>query len=87
MIYRYAGQDVVILDGAPLLFSQTLRNLADLALYTEQDETERRRRFERFYRWKGLETSHIDRLYDERISDEFAFVAQTAAAADLIIKN
>lgn len=87
VIYRYIGQDVVILDGAPLLHSQTLLNLADISAFTEVDETERRRRFERFYRWKGLSDAQIDRLYAERIADEFDFIARTAAAADVRIKN
>ena len=87
VIYRYAGQDVVILDGAPLLHSQTLLNLADVAVFVEQDETVRQQRFEQFYRWKGLAEDQIHRLYQERVADEFAFIAAGAASANIIIKN
>lgn len=85
VIYRYAGQDVVILEGAPLLHSQTLLNLADVSVFVEQHEAERKKRFARFYRWKGLTPEAIAALYSERISDEFEFIAQTMTHADLMV--
>lgn len=87
VIYRYANQDVVILDGAPLLHSQSLLNLADVSVFVEQDEDKRRQRFERFYRWKGMPDALIEQLYWERVADEFEFISQTVKSADLTIKN
>lgn len=87
VIYRYAGQDVVILDGAPLLHSQTLLNLADVSAFVVVDEDERYRRFVQFYRWKGFSENETGLLYTERLQDEEPLIAETSEKADIVINN
>ena len=84
-IYRYSGQDVVILDGTPLLHSQTLLNLADVSVFVGLDEAERHKRFVQFYRWKEFSENETGLLYTERLQDEVPFIAETALKADIII--
>jgi len=85
-IYQYVNQDIVILEGAPLLHSQSLLNLADVSVFVELDETERKKRFDRFYGWKGFEQEKTDLLYNERLSEEFKNIQQTIDSADIVVK-
>jgi len=85
-IYQYVNQDIVILEGAPLLHSQSLLNLADVSVFVELDETERKKRFDRFYGWKGFEQKKTELLYTERLSEEFKNIQQTSESADIVVK-
>lgn len=87
MIYHYAGQDVVIIEGAPLLMSDSLLNLADVSVFVELHEDERKNRFTNFYRWKGFHTEAIESLYLERKNDEYPEINKTKNKADFIIKT
>jgi histidinol-phosphate phosphatase family protein len=87
VIYSYNEQDVVILEGVPLLCSEPLRKLADVAVFTEIGEEERKKRFSDFYRWKGLTDLETEMLYAERLADEFDLITRSAGKADLIIKT
>ena len=51
--YKYAGQDVIILEGIVALTTAHLRNLADLKLFKQVEEDTLKSRFETFYKWKG----------------------------------
>jgi D,D-heptose 1,7-bisphosphate phosphatase len=87
VIYRYHGEDVVILEGVPLLCSEPLGKLADVAVFTQIKEEERKQRFFDFYRWKGLTVEETEMLYAERLADEFDVISRSAEKADLIIQN
>lgn len=87
VIYTYSQQDVVILEGAPLLYSESLRNLADVSVFVQKNEDDRKKRFIRFYEWKGLPAKEIDLLYTERLANEYKDIEQTADKADIIIKK
>lgn len=86
-IYRFSHEDVVIMEGAPLLHSQSLLNLSDLAIFVEVDEEKRKERFQHFYAWKGIPDKEAKDLYEERLENEYEEIKNTAKAADIIIKN
>jgi D,D-heptose 1,7-bisphosphate phosphatase len=85
-IYQYVNQDIVILEGAPLLHSQSLLNLADVSVFVELDEIERKKRFDSFYGWKGFGKDKTDLLYAERLSEEFKNIQETIQSADIVVK-
>lgn len=85
--YHYHNQDVIILEGALLLSSETLRNLSDICIFVSQDEAERKKRFMQFYRWKGLSEDEAEKLYGRRLSEECEIIAASAQFADIRIKN
>jgi D,D-heptose 1,7-bisphosphate phosphatase len=87
IVYRYHQEDIVILEGVPLLCSEPLGKLADVAVFTRVNEEERKKRFFDFYRWKGLSDMETEMLYAERLADEFDLISESAEKADLIIQN
>ena len=87
VIYRYTNEDIVLMEGAPLLHCQSLLNLSDVSIFVRVNEPKRRERFEAFYRWKGIAQHEIENLYEERLINEYIEIEQTSAAADVIIKN
>lgn len=87
IVYRYHEEDVVILEGVPLLCSEPLGKLADVTVFTQIHEEERKKRFFDFYKWKGLTYLETEMLYAERLADEVDLISRSAEKADLIIEN
>ena len=87
IVYRYHAEDVIILEGVPLLCSEPLGKLADVTVFTQIHEEERKKRFFDFYKWKGLTYLETEMLYAERLADEVDLISRSAEKADLIIEN
>lgn len=84
---RIEPEDVVIVEGVPALAIDALVVRARCQFYVDCSEGERRRRFDREYRWRGLDAASIERLYNQREADEHPFIRRTAAVADIVIRE
>jgi histidinol-phosphate phosphatase family protein len=84
---RIEPDDVVIIEGVPALAIDTVVAGSRTHFYVDCSESERRRRFDREYRWRGLDEAAIDSLYDEREADEHPFIRETAAVAHVVIRE
>jgi uridine kinase len=84
---RIEPDDVVVIEGVPALALDALDAAAKLRIQVECDEGERRRRFEREYRWRGLDADGIARLYDARESDEHPVIRSFEGRADVVLRE
>lgn len=83
--YRYCDEDIIILEGSPILQSKALLNISDLSIFIKTAEEKRKERFFRFYAWKNFSEEDTRKLYEERLTDEFPEIENTAPNANLII--
>ena len=77
----------LIVEGVPALDIEGLRALSQIKIFVESDETLRRERFRRFYKWKGLSESEIEAMLVERLRDEIPFIEESRIYADFIIRT
>jgi histidinol-phosphate phosphatase family protein len=82
--YQYKNEEVVILDGVTTLSTEGIRDLSDLKLFKEIDESIRKERFIKFYEWKGKSVEEIEELYNLRKS-EYLFIEETKQWATQLI--
>ncbi len=81
-----APGDVIVVEGIPSLVSDRLGAMASVRVFVDCDEDERRRRFEREYRWRGWAGPEIETAYQSRNRDEAPLVRSSAENADLTIR-
>jgi D,D-heptose 1,7-bisphosphate phosphatase len=74
--------DVLIVEGVPVLALQELVSLADARLYIEAEEAARQARLLEDYRWRGLTDEQIKALLRSRTEDETAVVTASRIYAD-----
>ena len=84
-IYHITSADVIIIDGVVALATEQLRRLSDLKIFMEIDEEALKRRFEVFYQWKGLDSSAIKLLWEQRLKNEYRVIAEHGTYADMLI--
>jgi uridine kinase len=85
-IYDPAEADIIIIDGI-LAAHVNLRPLLDFAVFIEAPLDLLQSRFRAFYRWKGLEPSAIEALWEARISEEWPVVETQRDHANLIVSS
>ena len=83
--FVYDPQSILLIDGVVSLDIPYLREIADLKIYCDIDESMRKERFIQFYRYKGLSESEIIDLYQKRQLDEYPIVVDTKKYSDCII--
>ena len=71
LTYDPAGQSVIVLDGS-FAGNDSFREMIDFLIFTEAPLNLQRRRFEGFYRWKGLDEDAVAVLWKARQADEWA---------------
>ena len=80
------GSICLIVDGAPALDIEGLRNISDIRVYIDIDEDIRKERFFSFYKWKDLSDEEIEELYLKRLLDEVLFIQESRKYANIIVK-
>lgn len=82
---KFDNYEAVIIDGAVALDLAYLRERSGLKIYVDIDEELRKKRFNEFYRYKGLTENEITALYLKRRTDEYPVIVQSKKYADHII--
>jgi len=80
------GKKVIIFDG---LFAchGSVKDLIDLSVYVDSTEEEVRRRFMRFYEWKGLPKEERERLFTKRTKEEWPAIHLQRIHADVLLER
>jgi histidinol-phosphate phosphatase family protein len=81
--YHPSGQSIIVLDGI-FAAHPSIRKMLNLVAFAAIPLELQRERFLTFYRWKGLDESAIDLLWNERTSDESPAVDAQRDSADFI---
>lgn len=84
--YRYDGEDIVLIEGVVALSSEILRSLSHYMIFMETSPGEHRKRIDDYYRWRGKTQKEIDRLYQQRLHDEYELIEKDRILADLVVK-
>jgi histidinol-phosphate phosphatase family protein len=78
-------RDTVIIEGVTALLPSPWRDSADLRLFVDVSDAERRRRLVREYRWRGVAATEIERRIESRESDETPIVSTSRSAAHYVV--
>ena len=82
--YDPSGQSVIVLDGI-FAAHPSIRKMLNFVVFAAVPLELQRERFLAFYRWKGLDESAIDLLWNERTADEWPAVDAQRDSADFVI--
>ena len=85
-VQSLGGAPCLIVEGVPALDITGLRALSQIKVFVDCDETLRKERLRRFYRWKDLPEKEIENLLVERLSDEVPFIEESRTYADFIVR-
>lgn len=83
--YRYANEDVVIIEGVVALSSEKIRKLAHTRIFIKTDAALQKERIFDYYCWKGKEKADIEQLFEKRTQDEYSIIEKESKLADFII--
>ena len=83
--YRYANEDVVIIEGVVALSSEKIRKLAHTRIFIKTDAALQKERIFDYYYWKGKEKADIEQLFEKRTQDEYSIIEKESKLADFII--
>lgn len=83
----YENEDIVIIEGVVALSSENIRNLADIKIYVDIDRQLHRERVSNYYFWKGKDKAAVDKLYAERLGDEYMLIEKERTFADLVVNS
>lgn len=82
--YNPAGRHVIVLEGV-FAGHRSIRSMLDFAIFVAAPEGLQRERFANFYRWKGLNETAVEVLWDERARDEWPAVDAQRDSADFVL--
>lgn len=85
--YKYTGQDIIIIEGVVALSSEVLRNLAYSSVYLDINSSTHKKRIREYYTWRGKSEAEIEKLYNERLKDEYNLIEKERKLADLVVKS
>jgi len=80
-------EGVIIIDGVVALSSEAIRNISDIKIFCDIDNTLLKKRIVSFYQWKGYNNAAIESLLRDRKNDEYDLIKQDSACADIIVKT
>ncbi len=83
-VIKFDNYEAVIIDGVVALDIAYLREISGLKIYVDINEELRKKRFNEFYRYKGLTGNEITKLYVERQTDEYSIIVEGKKYADHI---
>ncbi len=86
VIFNPAGKKVIIFDGLFACHS-SVRDLIDLSVYVDSNYETIRKRFMKFYEWKGLPEEERERLFVKRTQVEWPAIHMQTMKADLVLKR
>jgi D,D-heptose 1,7-bisphosphate phosphatase len=78
-------RDILIVEGVPALMYERLRLLADLRVFIDVDDVQRRERLDKDYSWRGGDPAALRSRLAAREFDEVPAVRASAAHADFQI--
>ncbi|MBS1486947.1 MAG: HAD-IIIA family hydrolase [Bacteroidetes bacterium] len=84
--YQYQNEQIVLVEGVVALADEKLRRLSDLRLFKQIKSSELKKRFADFYRWKGLDSESIEKLYQNRKAGEYDIIERHEQFADIVIE-
>ncbi len=87
IVYRFDGHNVVIIEGVVALSSKALRDIAHDRIFINISPQDHRARIEQYYRWRGKQPEEIERLYNERMNDEYLLIEKERKFADRIVNS
>jgi histidinol-phosphate phosphatase family protein len=84
--YDAHGHSVILLDG---IFAghSNIRGVIDFVVFVAVPDSVQRMRFEAFYGWKRFDESAIERLWRERVADEWSSVDAQGDSADFVLTS
>jgi D,D-heptose 1,7-bisphosphate phosphatase len=85
--YKYTGQDVVIIEGVVALSSEFIRSLSQWKLFVDISEELHFRRIKSYYHWRGKSPEEINKLYSERLTDEYSLIEKERNFADYVVNS
>ncbi len=83
--YMFNKEKVVIIEGVIGLALPYLREIADLKIYKEIEDTKHYERTQQYHSWKGYSKEQAESQYEERKIQEYEFIKNTRKFSDLII--
>ncbi|MBN1275021.1 hypothetical protein JXA12_01910 [Candidatus Woesearchaeota archaeon] len=78
---------VLIVEGVVALDVPFLREHADVSIYVDMPDDERKRRVIKFYKSKGLSEQAARKVFEEREAEEVPFIKRTERYANIICTN
>lgn len=84
-VYKYSGEDVIIIEGIVALGMPRLMEIDAFRIYMHVSPDILKQRFLDFYRWKGKSDADIEILFEKRQRDEFEQIEKDANFTHLII--
>lgn len=85
VVYAYANQEVVLIEGIVALSTPEMRALSDFKLFLDIPEQELFHKINDFYTWKGHSPEDIQAMFNHRLAVEYRPIADEAKYADLVL--
>jgi histidinol-phosphate phosphatase family protein len=85
--YKYKGEDIIIIEGVVALSSEIIRNLSQLKIFVQISDSEHYDRVQKYYQWKGKSKEEIDKIYKNRITDEYNLIEKDIKLADIVVNS
>ncbi len=82
-----APEDLLIVEGVPVLMEELLIKIANIRIFVEIDEDERLKRFLQDYEWRGISEEEARKLFRSRLSDEIPQIMASSKAATHYLKG
>lgn len=82
-----APEDLLIVEGVPVLMEELLIKIAKIRIFVEIDEDERLKRFLQDYEWRGISKEVARKLFRSRLSDELPQIMASSKAATHYLKG
>ena len=83
--YSFNQEDIVIIDGIVALGLYKIRQLTDIKIFMDIQETLLRERLDKYYTWRNKEQDEIEALFQKRAIDEYQLIEKDRKFADFII--
>lgn len=85
--YDPLGSEIIIVEGVVGLSSETLRNRADLKIFTTAGKDVFTGRMHNYYKWRGMSTIETAELMKKRETDEYQLIEKESKLADMIVNS
>jgi len=85
--YKYSGEDLVLIEGVVALSSEIIRDLSHIKIFVETSKQQHFERIKNFYRWKGKSDEEIEKIYANRVADEYMLIEKEINLADFVVNS
>jgi histidinol-phosphate phosphatase family protein len=87
LIYKYKGEDIILIEGVVALSSEVIRNLSQLKIYVDITKKEHYERVKKYYLWKSKSIEEFEKIYSERTTDEYELIEKDIKLADIVVNS